>query len=304
MSTTHTPPYLGAGPGTENVGSSLIGLGMSLQRPLDGLIEAHLSPMRPSSASTAHLAPRSSASHLRSGLPASAEIKFSSSSSPSLSMALSAHPAPSAALLWPVGHDGLGHDTRNPPHGVLSSPLRRPRPLGTGVPELGSHAYHPLLVWPAAVRGRGAGLFAAPVGPSLGSVVGERCAVLASGGGRAGGRDPGAEGGRPFHLLGPARLYGQPVLCDLHDRFDWHQERLLAHPEEAPGAHLQEAHLALLGLYVEVLHAAYALPYRVVDVFAAHVVLGVCGHEVRVAKPHQPYPCACWVRHRPTPPLC
>ena len=103
------------------------------------------------------------------------------------------------------------------------------------------------------------------------------------GGARAGGRDPGTEGGWHFHLTRPARLYGQAVLCDLHDRLDRHQERLLAHPEEASGVHLQEAHLALPVVYVEVLHAAYALPFRVVDFLAAEVVFGVLGYEVLVA---------------------
>src|SRR5919107_567479 len=46
--------------------------------------------MRPSSASTSHLAPSSLASHLNSGLLVSVGIRFSSPNSPSLSMALSA----------------------------------------------------------------------------------------------------------------------------------------------------------------------------------------------------------------------
>src|ERR671916_3109788 len=107
-------------------------------------------------------------------------------------------------------------------------------------------------------------------------------------GSRAGGRPcrrarPWCRRGWHFYLTRPARLYGQPVLCDLHDRLDWHQERLLAHPEEASGVHLQEAHLALPVVYVEILHGAYALPFRVVDVLAAEVVFGILGHEVRVA---------------------
>src|SRR5918994_2554651 len=283
MSTTHTPPYLGAGPGTENVGSSLIGLGMGLQRPLDGLIEGF--PLADAAELREHRPPRSSLvgqpSQVRPSGQRRDQVLLLQQPQP-LNGPKGAHPAPRAALLWLVGHDGLGHDARNPPHGVLAS-LLRPGPGGTVVPELGSHAYHPLLVRPAAVRKRGSGLFAPPVGPSLGIVVGERGAVLASGGVRAGGRDPGTEGGWHFNLTRPARLYGQPILCDLHDRLDRHQERLLAHPEEASGVHLQEAHLALLVVYVEILHGAYALPFRVVDVLAAEVVFGILGHEVRVA---------------------
>src|SRR5918993_5615179 len=153
MSTTHTPPYLGAGPGTENVGSSLIGLGTGLQRPLNGLIEGF--PLADAAELREHRPPRSSLvgqpSQLRSSGQRRDQVLLAQQPQ-HLHGPKRAHPAPPAALLWPVGHDGLGHDARNPPHGVLASLLRRPGPGGTGVPELGSHAYHPLLVRPAAVR--------------------------------------------------------------------------------------------------------------------------------------------------------
>jgi hypothetical protein len=55
------------------------------------------------------------------------------------------------------------------------------------------------------------------------------------------------------------------------------------YPQESPSANLQEAHLALLAVYVEILHADYPLSLCIIDVLAAEVVLGVCGHEVRVA---------------------
>src|SRR5918995_1585529 len=205
MSTTHTPPYLGAAPCTENVGPSLIGLGTGLQRPLNGLIEGF--PLADAAELCEHNPPRSSLvgqpSQVRPSGQRRDQVLLAQQPQP-LHGPKGAHPAPRAALLWLVGHDGLGHDARNPPHGVLASLLRRPSPLRTGVPELGSHAFFPLLVWPAAVRERGAGLFAPPVGPSLGSVVGERGAVLASGGARAGGAHPCAGRGGGLHLTRPA----------------------------------------------------------------------------------------------------
>ena len=62
-----------------------------------------------------------------------------------------------------------------------------------------------------------------------------------------------------------------------------HQVVLLPDPQETPCAHLQEAHLPLLAVDVEILHTAHPLPFCVVDVLAAHVILRVCGDEVRVA---------------------
>src|ERR687890_411897 len=145
MSTTHTPPYLGAGPGTENVGSSLIGLGMGLQRPLDSLIEGF--PLADAAELREHRPPRSSLvgqpSQVRTSGQRRDQVLLAQQPQP-LHGPKRAHPAPRATLLWLVGHDGLGHDALNPPHGVLASLLRCPGPLGTSVPELGSHAYHAL----------------------------------------------------------------------------------------------------------------------------------------------------------------
>ena len=120
-------------------------------------------------------------------------------------------------------------------------------------------------------------------------------------GSRAGGRPcrrarPWCRRGWPYYLTRPARLYGQPVLCDLHDSLDRHQEGLLAHPEEAPGAYLQEAHLALTVVYVEILHASYALPFQVVDVLAAEVVSGFWGTKSESLSLTSPIPaCVEWV---------
>src|SRR5919112_5038126 len=143
MSTTHTPLYLGAAPCTENVGPSLIGLGMGPQRPLDGLIERF--PLADAAELCEHSPPRSSLvgqpSQVRPSGQRRDQVLLLQQPQP-LHGPKRAHPAPSAALLWPVGHDGLGHDACNPPHCVLAS-LLRPGPGGTGVPELGSHAYHP-----------------------------------------------------------------------------------------------------------------------------------------------------------------
>src|SRR5918992_2324294 len=160
MSTTHTPPYLGAAPYTENVGPSLKGLGMGPQRPLDGLIEGF--PLADAAKLCEHSPPRSSLlgqpSQVRTSGQCRDQVLLAQQPQP-LHGPKRAHPAPRAALLWLVGHDGLGHDALNLPHGVLASLLRCPGPLGTSVPELGSHAYHPLRVRPAAVRKRGSGLF-------------------------------------------------------------------------------------------------------------------------------------------------
>jgi hypothetical protein len=97
------------------------------------------------------------------------------------------------------------------------------------------------------------------------------------------GRYSGVEGGGSVHLLRPARLDGDSILCDPRHGLDGYQDGLLSHPQEASEANLQETHLALLWIDVEILHATYPLSFWVVDVFAAHVVLGVCGHEVRIA---------------------
>src|SRR5918993_1279762 len=144
MSTTHPPPYLGAPPCTENVGPSLIGLGMGPQHPLDGLIEGV--PLADAAELREHSPPRSSLvgqpSQVRTSGQRRDQVLLLQQPKP-LHGPKRAHPAPRAAPLWPVGHDGLGHDARNPPHGVLTSLLRPPGPHEMGVPELGSHAYHP-----------------------------------------------------------------------------------------------------------------------------------------------------------------
>jgi hypothetical protein len=97
------------------------------------------------------------------------------------------------------------------------------------------------------------------------------------------GRYSGVEGGGSVHLLRPARLDGDSILCDPRHGLDGYQDGLLSHPQEASEANLQETHLALLRIDIEILHPAYPLSLCVVDVFAAEVVLWVCGHKVRVA---------------------
>jgi hypothetical protein len=97
------------------------------------------------------------------------------------------------------------------------------------------------------------------------------------------GRYSGVEGGGSVHLLRPARLDGDSILCDPRHGLDGYQDGLLSHPQEASEANLQETHLALLAVDVEILDASYALTFGVVDVLAAEVVLWVCGHKVRVA---------------------
>jgi hypothetical protein len=68
------------------------------------------------------------------------------------------------------------------------------------------------------------------------------------------------EGGGPVHLLCPARLDGQPILCDLNACLNRYQE--------GPCAHLLKAHVTHLPIDVEILHAAYPLLSCIVDIIA------------------------------------
>ena len=65
-------------------------------------------------------------------------------------------------------------------------------------------------------------------------------------------------------------------LSDFRDGLHGDQEVLLSHPQKTSGAYLQEAHLALLPVEVEIVHAAYLFPVHVVNIFAADVLLGAC----------------------------
>jgi hypothetical protein len=77
-----------------------------------------------------------------------------------------------------------------------------------------------------------------------------------------------SKGGGPVHLLCPARLDGEPILCDLNACLNRYQEGHLPYPQEAPCAHLLEAHVTHLPIDVEILHAAYPLLSCIVDIFA------------------------------------
>src|SRR5215207_1299699 len=88
------------------------------------------------------------------------------------------------------------------------------------------------------------------------------------------GHHVGVEDRGSHNLLFP-RLYGHPALADLRDCLHRNQEVLLSHTQETPETYLQEAHLALLPVDVEIVHVAYLFPVYVIDIFAADVVLGV-----------------------------
>jgi hypothetical protein len=92
-----------------------------------------------------------------------------------------------------------------------------------------------------------------------------------------------ASGLPAVEALGPGASLGHPILSDLYDGLYRYQEAFLRYPQKAPGAHLKEAHLAFLPVYVEVLNAAYTLPLCVEYTLASEVIVGVGGHEIRVA---------------------
>jgi hypothetical protein len=82
--------------------------------------------------------------------------------------------------------------------------------------------------------------------------------------------------GRRFHHFLFSRHDSNPDLSNFRDGLHGDQEVLLSHPQKTSGAYLQEAHLALLPVEVEIVDAAYLFPVHVINIFAADVLLGAC----------------------------